>query len=74
MFDIVKYVSLKGWVMKFLPHPAKIIVDFMVVEKGIEFRETGQSYEIVTDKDLEIFIWKSINRLERNIKLKLNAE
>ena len=71
MVDIIKYISAIGWVMKFLPRQDFICIDFFVVEKGIEFRESLQCDTDVTDEVLNFHIWHSIERLEKNIKQKL---
>jgi len=56
MVDIIKYISAIGWVMKFLPRQDFICVDFFVVEKGIEFRESLQCDTDVTDEVLNFHI------------------
>jgi len=73
MIEIINHVSLKGWTMKFVPHPYMITVDFFVVLSGIEFRETLQCTDRgISMVEFEEQLWKSIKRMESFINIKLN--
>lgn len=72
IIDIIKFVSVNGWVMKFLPDHRKIVVDFYVVISGIEFRQSGEAEKYTINQEkIEIMLQQTINRLKACINSKL---
>ena len=73
MIYAILYVSNKGWVMKFIPTPGKIVVSLYVEISGIQFtEEISFSKEVESGTELSIGILRAAARLENRINKKLN--